>query len=303
MAVMTNTEFIKKLKEIESLPTTYYSVAGGKWACWNGKSWNFDCVILIKAILWGWNGNKNHSHGGANYGSNGVYDDNADQIMNRCVNVSTNFAKIAPGEVLWMAGHVGVYIGGGKVIECTAAWEGKVVISDIDTKGKRSRNGKTVGYWKRHGYLKYIQYLAEESKSEESKPAESKPASRGKFDKGDKVIVTGHLYRDSQGNGQGKYLSGYRGTITLTADGPMPYHVGSLGWVEEKSLKLADDGKVYKEVSYCTWLNLRTSPSYGNNIYQAVRNGTKVEYLGDENGWAKVNYNGKTVYCGASYLK
>ena len=73
--VMTNVKFIEKLKEVASLPTTYYSVPGGAWAKWNGWSWNFDCVILIKAILWGWNGNKNHAHGGANYGSNGVYDD------------------------------------------------------------------------------------------------------------------------------------------------------------------------------------------------------------------------------------
>ena len=299
MAVMTNNEFIKKLKEIEALPTTYYSVSGGDWAKWNGKSWNFDCVILVKAILWGWNGDKKASHGGAKYASNGVYDDNADQIMNRCKNVSTNFSNIAPGELLWMAGHVGVYIGGGKVIECTAAWEGKVVISDIDTKGKRSRNGVTCGYWKKHGYLSYIEYLT----NEEPKPAApAKPAGK-KFNIGDKVIFTGYLYRDSQGNGQGKYLSNHRGTITILADGPKPYHFGTLGWVAEADLRPVDNGKVYKTVANCDWLNLRTSPSYGNNVYKAVRAGTKVEYLGMSSGWAKVDYNGKVVYCGAGYLK
>ena len=301
MAVMNNYDFIKKLKEIESLPTTYYSVAGGDWAKWNGKSWNFDCVILIKAILWGWNGDKNASHGGAKYASNGVIDDNANQILERCKNVNTNFANIALGELLWMPGHVGVYIGGGKVIECTAAWEGKVVVSDISSNGKRTRNGKAVGYWKKHGYLRYIEYLAEEKK-EDTKQEEPKPAGK-KFKKGDRVIVNGHLYVDAQGNGQGKYLSSYRGTITIVADGSKPYHIGTLGWVSEDSIKAVEPSKDYKEITNCTWLNLRTSAEYGNNVYKAVRAGTRVEYLGMENGWAKVDYNGKKVYCGASYLK
>ena len=158
-------EFIKKLKEIESLPTTYYSVAGGDWAKWNGKTWNFDCVILIKAILWGWNGNKTASHGGAVYASNSVYDDNADQIINRCSDVSTNFSNLTEGELLWMNGHVGVYVGNGKVIECTAAWEGKVVYSTIDNHGRRTRNGKQVGSWKKHGKLPYLDYTSATSPS------------------------------------------------------------------------------------------------------------------------------------------
>ena len=83
---MNNNAFIEKLKHIASLPTTYYSIAGGQWAEWNGNSWNFDCVILPKAILWGWNENKNASHGGAIYGSNGVYDDTTEQIIERCYN-------------------------------------------------------------------------------------------------------------------------------------------------------------------------------------------------------------------------
>ena len=61
--------------------------------------------------------------------------------------------------------------------------------------------------------------------------------------------------------------------------------------------------KVYKTVTNCTWLNLRKSASYGNNIYKSVKAGTKVEYLGLSNGWAKIKYKGKTLYCGKNYLK
>ena len=167
--VMNSKQFINKLKEIASLPTTYYSVAGGNWAKWNGKSWNFDCVILIKAILWGWNGDKNASHGGAKYASNGVYDDGANQILKRCTDVSSDFTNITPGELLWMDGHVGVYIGNGQVIECTAAWEGKVLYSSIDSKGRRTRNGRQVYSWKKHGKLSYIEYVKEETPATTSK--------------------------------------------------------------------------------------------------------------------------------------
>jgi len=157
--VFTSEKFIEKLKHVESLPTTYYSVSGGNWASWNGWSWNFDCVILIKALLWGWNENKNVAHGGAVYLSNGVPDVDADTLITLCENVSSDFNNITAGELLWMDGHVGVYIGNGKVIECTAGWEGKVLYSEIGNDGRRSRNGVQIGYWKKHGKLPYIEYI------------------------------------------------------------------------------------------------------------------------------------------------
>ena len=162
MIVMNNKVFVEKLRHIASLPTIYYSVAGGDWAKWNGKSWNFDCVILVKAILWGWNENKNHPHGGANYGSNGVYDDGTEQIIDRCSNVSSDFTNIEVGELLWMNGHVGIYIGNREVIECTAGWEGGVLYSKVGNNGERTRNGVQIYSWKKHGKLPYIEYLKEQ---------------------------------------------------------------------------------------------------------------------------------------------
>ena len=167
MKVFTSEEFINKLKYIVNLPTTYYSVSGGNWSMWNGKSWNFDCVNLIKSVLWGWCENKESAHGGARYLSNGVPDVNADGLITKCYDISNDFKNIKHGEVLWMNGHVGVYIGNRKVIEATAAWEGKVVYSDIGLDGRRSRNGVNCGYWKKHGKLPYIEYI--ENKKENNK--------------------------------------------------------------------------------------------------------------------------------------
>ena len=162
--VFTSDKFIEKLKHVETLPTVYYSVSGGDWASWNGWSWNFDCVILIKALLWGWCENKNTAHGGAVYLSNGVPDADADTLITLCENVSSDFNNITPGELLYMGGHVGIYVGDRKVIECTAGWEGKVLYSEIGYDGKRTRNGIQIGYWQKHGKLPYIEYVNTPSK-------------------------------------------------------------------------------------------------------------------------------------------
>ena len=52
-------------------------------------TFGFDCVCLIKGLLWGWNGSKDKTYGGATYGSNGVPDINADAIIGKCKDVST----------------------------------------------------------------------------------------------------------------------------------------------------------------------------------------------------------------------
>ncbi len=95
--------------------------------------------------MWGFNFNKNASHGGAVYGSNGVYDDGADTIINRCTNVSRDFRNIEVGELMHMSGHVGIYIGNGQVVEATAGWDYKVQISNVGQNGERSKNGVRLG--------------------------------------------------------------------------------------------------------------------------------------------------------------
>ena len=294
--IMTSEKFIEKLKEIASLPTTYYSVSGGDWAKWNGKSWNFDCVILIKAILWGWNGNKNHSHGGANYGSNGVYDDTADGLINRCKNVSTDFSNITAGEVLWTNGHVGVYIGNGQVIECTAGWESKVLYSQIDSSGRRTRNGTQIYTWKKHGKLPYIDYTLHTNTANTNND--------NKYKVGDTVSING-VYVSSTSDKKLKPAKS-KGRITKIISGARnPYLLenGNIGWVNDDCIVINVATSVYKTVSNCYWLNLRLSDSYGDNIYKAVKEGTKVEYLGLSNGWAKIKYENKILYTGKSYLK
>lgn len=113
----------------------------------SSDTFGFDCVCLIKGILWGWNGNKNKPHGGAIYKSNGIPDFGSDEAINLCTNVSSNFSKIEEGEIVWMKGHVGIYIGSSEVIECSPAFKNKVQITKLFQRK-----------WLKHGKLKYIDY-------------------------------------------------------------------------------------------------------------------------------------------------
>lgn len=110
------------------------------------KYFVFDCVGLIKGVLWGWNGS-NTTNGGAKYESNGVPDVNANGLINKCTNISTNFSNITMGEVVWMNGHVGVYYKDGNVIECSPAFSNKVQITNLNQRA-----------WKKHGFLPWITY-------------------------------------------------------------------------------------------------------------------------------------------------
>lgn len=116
--------------------------------------WGFDCVNLIKAVLWGWSADKTKVNGGAKYKSNGVQDTNADGMIKLCSGVSTDFSKIEVGEAVWTNGHIGVYIGDGLAVECTPAWKNKVQITACNCK-KTGYNTRT---WKKHGKLPYIKY-------------------------------------------------------------------------------------------------------------------------------------------------
>lgn len=183
---MKSTEFVQKLKDVANNYKTLYVLGcfGAPMNTTNKKRYSnnlaynrkpartkmiqeasadtfgFDCVCLIKGILWGWNGNKQKVYGGAKYASNNVPDIGADTIINRCSNISTDFSKIEVGELVWTTGHVGVYVGDGLAVECTPAWKNGVQFTacNRNVEGYKRRN------WKKHGKLPYIEYEVVEEK-------------------------------------------------------------------------------------------------------------------------------------------
>lgn len=199
--VMTAAEFIAKAKDIAENHKTTYMLGPWGWpttkkmidrACTseaNGaknKTWLsyanaikdkgfiFDCVGLIKGILWGWSADLSKSYGGAGYAINGVPDIGADAMISKCSGVSTDFSNIVPGEVVWLTGHIGIYIGGGVVVESTPRWKWGVQKSTILNVSKSQVSG-TVGTrtWTKHGKLPYVSYTGTVT---DTKPSTGKTA-------------------------------------------------------------------------------------------------------------------------------
>lgn len=186
MVKMKNSDFANKAKEIATKYKTLY-IKGCFGAPMNDKNkkrytqnnaynkkadrvykiknassdtFGFDCVCLIKGILWGWNGNVNKTYGGATYVANNIPDFGADNIVNYCNGMSNIFSNIEVGEVLHMKGHVGIYIGDGLAVECTPKWKDSVQITAVGNIGEKK--GYNSRKWVNHGKLKYIDYIKKE---------------------------------------------------------------------------------------------------------------------------------------------
>lgn len=164
----------------------------------SNDTFGFDCVCLVKGILWGWNGDANKTYGGAVYRSNSVPDFGADGILNYTNNLSTDFNNITIGEILHMPGHVGVYIGDGLAVECTPIWKDGVQITAVGNMGKKS--GYNTRTWVRHGKLDFVTYEERELKKTNHELA--KEVLEGKWgngiDRKNKLIAAGYNYEEVQ---------------------------------------------------------------------------------------------------------
>lgn len=150
--VVTDSIIASKAKQ---LPNWYTAAKQAELRKLVGKGYfGFDCVNLIKGVLWGWSGDPKSTYGGAKYNSNGVPDTNADGMIKLCKDVSTDFSKILPGEAVWIPGHIGVYIGNGKVIESTPSWQNKVQVTTC----LNAASGTPGRKWDKHGKLPWIEY-------------------------------------------------------------------------------------------------------------------------------------------------
>ena len=104
-------------------------------------TFGFDCVNLIKGVLWGWTGDKSKAYGGAKYAVNGVPDIGADTMITKCKDASySGWDKVDPGEVVWTDGHIGVYICNGLAVECTPRWKNCVQITAVGNIGIKGWN-------------------------------------------------------------------------------------------------------------------------------------------------------------------
>lgn len=194
----------------------------------SADTFGFDCVNLIKGVLWGWNGDKKKTYGGAKYNTNGVPDTNADGMIKLCKNTTTDFSKIEVGEAVWCSGHIGVYIGNGLAIECTPAWKNKVQITAVKNIG--AKTGYNARKWTKHGKLPWIDYDVAETPKKTT--TTKKPATSTKEVKASE--------------GADKYLKSLSGTYVTTGN----VHMRNDAGITKKSLCVIPKGTKVKCYGY-----------------------------------------------------
>lgn len=118
------------------------------------NTFGFDCVCMIKGLLWGWCGDSSKTYGGARYKSNGVPDSGADSLFRKCSGQSEDFSCVEIGEAVWLSGHIGIYIGDGLAVEASPKWADGVQITACN----RKKEGYQTRTWKKHGKLPYVSY-------------------------------------------------------------------------------------------------------------------------------------------------
>lgn len=249
----------------------------------NPPVYGFDCVCLIKGVLWGWCGAASKTYGGASYASGGVPDIGADTMITKCSGLSTDFSRIVPGEAVWLKGHIGVYIGGGKVIECSPAFKNCVQVTACLNIGAISGlNGRR---WTKHGKLPYITYDTAETDTggagTATKPGGASDTSGAlAFAVGDVVQFTGNVHYTNANAASGKACKPGKAKVTMISKGAKhPYHLvkesggGSTvyGWVNAADVQSKADAAIEKLAG----LGVINSPDYWKN---AVAAGT-VQYL------------------------
>lgn len=149
--------------------TTYDPTYEWNVMLWKNNAWHCDCLGFVHCLVNGFTGDKKKLGGGAVMDAFVLSTDEASTLNNYCTNISTDFSKITKGELLYMDGHVGLYIGDvqpfkdGRVFnvaECTMAFGGGGMLTYVDNEGRRfnHKGGSRSSTWEAHGKFKQIQY-------------------------------------------------------------------------------------------------------------------------------------------------
>lgn len=229
----------------------------------SADTFGFDCVCLIKGLLWGWCGDKTKTYGGASYAVNGVPDIGADTMITKCKDVSTaGWANMEVGEALWVKGHIGIYIGNGLAVECTPSWENKVQVTAVKNIGAKS--GYNARTWTKHGKLPYVTYTGATISAPStgnggtSKPSTGTTTAADDLKVGDIVEFTGDTHYTNSNAATGVKCKPGKAKVTVIAKGAKhPYHLvkeaggGSTvyGWVDAADIATGGEEEVYTVVA------------------------------------------------------
>lgn len=170
MAKINADEFVKLAKHVESRATMYWNrfPYNCGYVHSNGVQ-SYDCNNFVKSLIN--DPNIAYSTKVGDYAVPGTVIGDVSEwgLISLCEDVTWwDFSKCIPAEVLYMVGHIGLFVGeytdpSGVVnaIEATAAMGGGVLSSYVDSNGYRydHKGGTCLGRWEAHGKLRaYIDY-------------------------------------------------------------------------------------------------------------------------------------------------
>lgn len=270
----------------------------------SADTFGFDCVCLIKGVLWGWSGDKNAVYGGAKYESNGVPDLDCDVMINKCSGISTDFSKIEIGEAVWLKGHIGVYIGDGLAVECTPSWENKVQITAVGNIG--AKKGYNTRRWTKHGKLPYISYVTANT----TKPAPAPAKDETLLPIGSVVKFTGNLQYGASTADKG--VPAKAGTVKITsraAGTPHPYHAvstdnsGVYGWVNASDIESEKEKPTTNKIDVNDIVQFKGGSVYASAdapaaavTKSASRCKVTIKHDGGKHPYHLISEDGKGVY-------
>lgn len=140
-----------------------------------------DCCGIIKGVLGGWCADPNKSYGGTvvnqeahgiSYGPDHMPDLGADGLIKACKDASTDFTRIEPGMLVWMSGHVGVYVGDGMVVESTPSFLDGCQFTYLANIGYRTGNYRK---WTKCGHLPWVEYKSAPTQEKAENWANTQP--------------------------------------------------------------------------------------------------------------------------------
>lgn len=260
-------------------------------------TFGFDCVNLIKGILWGWCGDASKRYGGATYPTAAMFaagacpDVGADGMIAKCTGVSTTgWASMVPGEAVWLSGHIGIYIGDGLAVESSPAFANKVQITAVANIGKKA--GYSARTWTKHGKIPWVDYtgaVAGGSAGEVSKPTRPIESAQGPA-VGTVVTFTGSHHYASSGSTNAKSCKPGEARVTAVAKGARhPYHLikttGSsstvYGWVDAADIAVEASAAIAKGSTVKVKAGAKTYTGGGLASFVYANTYTVLELSGD----------------------
>ena len=160
--IISKEQWVQYLIDLAKRETKYINIPPFNLLYFDGEIWYADCVNLHKALF---NGRNIYDFTPDIYQEDldNTGDIDANDMINLCTDVSTNFKELKLGEprILYVHGHIGAYLGKiistqkglFNVVETTTSFGDKIAFSWVDSDGKRrnTKNGFIEGKWTKHG--------------------------------------------------------------------------------------------------------------------------------------------------------